>query len=287
VIKMIDIILFIVFLSIAAWLIYTRWKERETVEAEAKGAEEERMVKVPALSPLIAKLPSWKNTAGTLVTLVIIGLVALYLMGCLYQKVEDRKLIVSDASLGQQMDGWEGEGVKIRGEEFLLLPGASMTKEYKKGTMVTVALVNIEGEGKIGISIEDLYDYSSNPEKNLGYVFRRDAKFTFTVTEKGITSSNVVEFGNSMTPVKLVWNKNEVFKGLKGQEGFISVAVGEKELGSYYGTGGNFSSYLWKICPIGYQSRGIKRPFRITIRNLGGNDKGISINDIVVRKEPL
>lgn len=71
---------------------------------------------------------------------------------------------------------------------------------------------------------------------------------------------------------------------IKGQQGsFISVVLGERQTGSYYGEKGNFSSYIWQICPAGYWSRDIKRPYRITIKNLSDNE--ILIDDILVRFE--
>lgn len=240
---------------------------------------------------LTAKIPSWKTAAGWVIVLVIVGALVFGVIqiGTELHQMKTGGLVVSNPSMENQLDGWDGdEGAKTRGKCFILSrKGSSLTREFTGGTIATVALVNIElleGEkGEIEILIEDLYDYSSDPENFLGGVYKRNARFTFNVMEEKITSSNEVEFGNSMKKEKLKWSKNETIEKQDGN--FISVAIEEKQIGTYYGGKGNFSSHLWQICPAGYWSRDIKRPYRITIKNLSDNE--ILIVGIPIRFEPI
>ena len=232
----------------------------------------------PALSSLTAKIPSWKTVAGWVIVLVVVGVLVLGAMqiGGVLHQIKTGGLVKSDASTEQGLDVWTGtDGVRTRGNCFILPPGSSMSGSFK-GTRASVALINPEGNGKIKISFEDLYDYSGNFE----CVYRKDAEFIFGVTKEGVTSSNIVKFGNAMSSVKLAWSKNETREKWKGNH--IAAAVNERTLASCYGTKGGYSHCIYRMSSGYSQER--ERPFNVTIKNL--SDEELLIDDIWVVTQP-
>ena len=229
----------------------------------------------PASSRFTAKIPSVKKAVGwTMVAVILVILVIVIAQSDFLRG----GTITSDASLEQQLGGWEADGgAKVAGNRFVLPADSSLTRHLDEADIASVALVNLEGDGTLEILVEDTYDYS----ENFGCSFQRNAKFTFTVTEEGISSSNMVEFGNSMEEVELKWHRDEV---VSEQDGiFVSCAVDTDHLVLYYGKAKKFSEYIWEINPAGYRGRGIVRPYKVAIENTG--EKEISMDVTLVDPE--
>ena len=241
--------------------------------------------KIPALSSLTGKFPSWKKAAGWLVALLIVGAILYYpaLFGWIvYLNTQEKMPVVSDASVDQGMGNWIGAGgAKTGGDYFKLSPKSSLTQKFE-GTIASIALFNLEladdeaDETQLEISIIDQYDY----EGNLLTTYRRSAKTSFTIKREEVISSGEIKFGNSMKKLNLAPGKSEALSNQQGN--FASLTVDKKHVACGYGTAGNFSSLAWEICPEGYQDRGIKRPYLVTIKNLG--DEKILIDEIRVIK---
>ncbi|RZB32648.1 MAG: hypothetical protein AEth_00326 [Candidatus Argoarchaeum ethanivorans] len=139
---------------------------------------------------------------------------------------------------------------------------------------MTIKLVNIKvddppKEGRVEVFIEDLCDYPAHPKEFLGCTYKRNAIFSFSISERGITSSNEVEFGNSMEKKKLVWYQDKKDEKYKGLGNCFACSVRLYYLISSIGKDEKFSYYQWKISPPGYWSRDIQRPYRVTISNRG------------------
>ena len=217
---------------------------------------------------------------GAVATLAIAGLLVIGIVQVVQLFSDD--MDVFDASVEQGIGNWiGGGGAKTGGEYFKFPPGSSIKQKFD-GTTASVALFNIElaeggaEETQLEISIVDQYNY----ESNLLCVYHRSARTSFTVRQKEVIPSGEIKFGNSMELLNLKPGKSETLSSQQGN--FASLAVDKKYVACGYGTAGKFDSLVWKICPEGYQSRDIKRPYIVTIRNLG-NEK-ILIDEIRVIK---
>ena len=157
---MIEIILFLVFLLVAVWLIYTRFRQ-ETEETETEEARRTlTFPAIPALSFLTAKLPSVKKAVGWTVA-VVIALAVLATIGMLSSDVSTIKVDTFS------VDGLKDSKAEFHnaqtGDGYLTIASGGWVKWtyslpplYKNEMTVIMRQLELLPDSKLTIAVKDI-----------------------------------------------------------------------------------------------------------------------------------